>query len=66
MEIKKTPLEQLINESIDDWKRNHGFFSEDKFTIHCGEGFEVQVIITSDDSDFLDEVHPDYAKAGEE
>lgn len=66
MEIKKAALEQLINESLGDFKRSPGFFSEDRFAIHCADGCEVQVVITAEESDFIGEVIPDYAKAGDE
>lgn len=53
MEIKKEALEKLIQESIDEMNASPGFFCEDLFAIHIGDGFEVQVVVTTEEQNFV-------------
>ena len=58
MKIKKEALEKLINESIEELRE--GFHESETICIYEGDGVQVQVTVTKDESDYCDVVFPEY------
>lgn len=63
MNIKKKALENLIDREIADVKSSGGMLCDSRFAIECGDGYEVQVVITSDQDNFLGQVIKPYREA---
>jgi hypothetical protein len=60
VKIKAEILEKIINDEIKDVGR--GNCDSSAFAIHEDTRIQVQVLITRDRDDFLDEVLPEYAE----
>lgn len=52
MKIKKEALEKAIQESVDQIGSG-SLFEEDRFAVYAGNNLEVQVVITTNTSDFI-------------
>jgi len=61
MELKSKVLEDLINDSIRDIK-DEGHDNE-SFCIYDKDGVQVQIIVTQDEYEMMDEVIPTYVNA---
>ena len=61
--IKKEALEKVIQEMIDEVEGADDWFQDEKITIHCGNNYEVQILVTNDEDNFLGTVLGKYVKA---
>jgi len=61
--IKKEVLEKAIQEMIDEVKKADDWFQDEKITIHYGNNYEVQILVTNDEDQFLGTILGKYAKA---
>ena len=62
MELKVKALENFINEEIEELKSN-GYTSSSTITIYLEDGIEVQVRVTNDEDDLINEVYKPYLQA---
>jgi len=60
--IKPDITNKLVNELINDLHSNNSLLSQ-KFTIHEIQGIEVQILVTKDEEDLLQETSLDYLNA---
>ena len=61
MKLKSAALQKAINDSILDVGR--GPCESDRFAIYEDTRVQVQVVVTSDPDDFMDELLPEYISA---
>jgi dsDNA-binding SOS-regulon protein len=62
-EIKKEALEKAMQEMINEVEKADDWFQDEKITIHCGNNYEVQILVTNDEDQFLGTILGKYAKA---
>lgn len=63
MEIKKKALEDLIEREIQDITLTTSMLASSRFAIECGDGYEVQVMITNNEDEFCGKVIDPYDAA---
>lgn len=63
IKIKKEALENAIQEMINEVSNADDWFDEQKITIHCGNSYEVQIVVTNDEDNFIGEEFAQYKKA---
>lgn len=61
--IKKEALEKAIQEMVTGVKDAADWFDEQKITIECGDGYEVQIVVTNDEENFIGEEYTPYKEA---
>ena len=61
--VKNEALKKAIQGMIDEME--DGFHAHERIAIHCEEGYEVQIMVTSNEDEFIGTVFKPYAQAKE-
>ncbi len=62
IKLKVNALEDFINKEVDKLECG-GYYCSSKMAIYSEDGIEVQIVVTRDEDELMDEVWPTYEAA---